>query len=47
MQLAGCLFILVSGAVKGGYLTATGGRARKLQKLQADKTQLLCQSPDI
>ena len=47
LQLAGCLLILVSGAVKG-YLTATGGgRARKLQALQADKTPLPCESPDI
>lgn len=46
LQLSGCLLILVSGAVKG-YLTATGGRARKLRESQADKAPLPCQSPDI
>ena len=40
LQLAGCLFILVSGAVKG-YLTAAVGRTGKLQQVQA------CQSSDI
>lgn len=40
LQLAGCLFILVSGAVKG-YLTAAAGRARRLDARQA------CQSSDI
>ena len=46
LQLTGCLFILVSGAVKG-YLTAAAGRAKRLQDLPVEKTPIPCQPHDI
>ena len=45
LQLAGCLLILVSGAVKG-YLTAIGGREKLRQGLRAKKGPLPCEAPE-
>jgi drug/metabolite transporter (DMT)-like permease len=45
LQLAGCLLILASGAVKG-YLTATRAGVER-QRLQVDKTPLPCEAQDL